>query len=242
MEVSNPNGGSAIMKQDELRLLNAPNRSVVTQQKLGITAFVVGVEVALVWLYFQHTTAAPGSIRHLVYPFVWINVGGWAVYRIRIRRRGIDATRRHLAVAGFATGYALLLLVLSGNIRVTPGGSTASGVGIAWLVPGWGPMLTYGGSTFQLYLVPFQLVGYLSLAYLLYAHVLLATRRAGIGILGVATCVGCATPVLAQMIAILGGTSGALTPLLYGWAYDIGTAVFLIAVGLLLLSYEYTDH
>ena len=95
------------------------------------------------------------------------------------------------------------------------------------------------GSTVQLHLVPFQVVGYASLAYLLYANALLATRRAGVGMFGVLTCVGCAAPVLAQGTAVLGGSGGALIPLIYNWAYDVSTLVFVVTVGILYASHEY---
>lgn len=203
-------------------------------------ALVVGVEVALVWLYFQLTAAIPGSIRHLVYPFIWINVGGWATYRTFKRRQETEGARRRLFVAAFAAGYGFLLLAVSGNITFPSAGASETGLDVSWLVPGWGPLLTYGGSTVQLYLVPFQVVGYLSLAYLLYAHVLNATRRASAGLLGVFTCTGCAAPVLAQTLAVFGGASGVLTPLIYGWAYDVGTLMFVMTVGILYASYEYS--
>ncbi|MFC7007612.1 DUF7546 family protein [Halalkalicoccus salilacus] len=99
--------------------------------------------------------------------------------------------------------------------------------------PGWGPAVAYTASSAYLVVVPYLVIGYGSLAYLVYATVLKAAEAAVSGLLGLASCVGCAFPVIASLVAGLAGGSSALTAAVYAFSIDISTAVFVLAVGLL---------
>jgi len=71
--------------------------------------------------------------------------------------------------------------------------------------PGWGPLVAFTSPWLRLYLVPFEVLGYASLAYLVYANVLDLTRSTFSGALGLVTCVGCTVPVLTPLVGVLGG-------------------------------------
>lgn len=199
---------------------------------------VVLVEVNLLAAYFALTPARPtGELRYLVYPFVWINAGLFAVWRTTPRA----GNRAHAWLAGtLAAAYFGLLLWVPGQIGL---GSLEHGhlglhhLRIAWYAPGWGPIVAYAGAV-RLYLVPFEVIGYASLAYLVYANLLAVTRGALSAMLGLVTCVGCTVPVLAPIAGLLGGTAASLTSTAYAWSYDIGTVVFLLTLGLLYLSHR----
>jgi len=89
--------------------------------------------------------------------------------------------------------------------------------------PGWGPLVAFTSPWLRLYLVPFEVLGYASLAYLVYANVLDLTRSTFSGALGLVTCVGCTVPVLTPLVGVLGGPAAGLTTTAYAWSYDIGT-------------------
>ncbi|MDX1748365.1 MAG: hypothetical protein R3324_20710 [Halobacteriales archaeon] len=197
-------------------------------------AGIVAVEISLLVAHFETTSAKIEQVRYLVYPFVWINAGLWAVSRTH----PTAGNRRHrlfgLLVAG---SYFVLVTNLAGNIGLgTPG--TPLGFRIGWYAPGWGPLVALDSSVVRLYLVPFEVVGYVSLAYLVYANTLSLTRGTLSGVLGLVTCVGCTVPVLAPTVGLLGGPASALTTTAYQWSYDLGTLLFLITVGLLYASHR----
>jgi len=200
---------------------------------------VVLVEASLVVAYFAVTTAEPATGRYLVYPFVWINAGLWAVDRTT----PAPGSRRHRwLAAGLAAGYFLLVMWIPGQIRLGTVRPDHLGFGlqhlrVAWQAPGWGPVLAYDG-VLRLYLVPFEVVGYAALAYLVYATLLDATRGALSGALGLATCVGCTVPVVAPLAGLLGGPATGLATTAYAWSYDIGTILFLLTLGLLYRSHR----
>lgn len=193
---------------------------------------VVAVEGLLVAAYFGLTPAEPTGLRYVLYPFVWIDVGLWAVLRTTPptgSRRG-----RWLAL-GVAATYFLVLAVVSGLVGIPTGHAHhvhASGIDVRMGAPGWGPAVAYVGSTVHLTFVPYLVIGYLSLAYLVYATVLEAVGAAVPGVLGLASCVGCAFPAVAGVASVAGGSS-ALTAAASGLSVDVSTAAFVLAVALL---------
>lgn len=201
---------------------------------LLLGAGVVLVEVALVLAYFQLTAASPGDeVRYLVYPFVWINAGLWAVVRADPRP---GSTGHRWLATGIAAGYFLLLMAFPGNIGI--GSITIPLTArVEWYAPGWGPLLAVSGPV-RLYLVPFEVTGYLALAYTVYATTLDATRGALAGVLGLATCVGCTVPVVAPLVGLLGGPASGLVTTAYAWSYDVGTLLFVAAIGFLSLAHR----
>lgn len=126
---------------------------------------------------------------------------------------------------------------IPGTIRFGTAG-TPTDLRIAMHAPGWGPILAFTSPWLRLYLVPFEVLGYASLAYLMYANVLELTRRTFSGVLGLVTCVGCTVPVLTPLVGILGGPAASLTSTAYAWSNDIGTMIFLLTVGLLSWSHR----
>lgn len=104
--------------------------------------------------------------------------------------------------------------------------------------PGWGPLLRVTNPWVRLYLLSFEVVGFTSLAYLLYVIILDLSRRVLSGAFGLVTCVGCTVPVLAPVAGVVGGPATSLTTTGYEWFYDIGTLVFLLTLGLLYWSHR----
>jgi len=74
---------------------------------------VVLLEGFLLLAYFALTTAEPTTeVRYLVYPFVWINAGLWAVRRVTPLRG-----REHIEQSGssFAIAYLFVVLYIPGR-------------------------------------------------------------------------------------------------------------------------------
>ena len=198
---------------------------------------VVTLELLSVVAYFGLTPARITALRYVLYPFVWITVGLWAVSVVDVRS---DAPASHRAVAaGVALCYFLVLAWLAGLISVTLGGHAAhshshlSGLQIGMVAPGWGPRIAYVAEAFYVYFVPYRVVGFLAMAYLVYATVLDATGAIVSGALGLASCVGCTFPVFASLMAAVVGPSAAAT--VTDLSVDLSTAVFLAAVALLVV-------
>ncbi len=195
---------------------------------------LVVLELFLLALYFAIEPAEIRSIRYLLYPFVWINVGLWAV----VRTRPTAANRRHrLVAAGVGTAYFLVVMAVPGNIGVGDVGAQLV-ARVGWYAPGWGPLLALSGPL-RLYLIPFEVIGYAALAYLVYVATLDLVRTALPGILGLVTCVGCTVPVLAPVVGLLGGPTSGLVTTSYAYSYDIGTVLFVVTVVLMAVSREW---
>jgi hypothetical protein len=174
--------------------------------------------------------------RYLLYPFVWVNAGLWGVWRVGTV--GATGRRRRLA-AGVGLAYLLVLVAVDGTLG--PASGAASGLRVAWLPPGWGPALLYRGSVLDLTLFPFKAVGYASLAYLVAATVVPATRTALGGLVGLFSCTSCTLPVAAAVVSGVAGGSGVLAAgSSLAWSYDLSTAVFVVSVALLVAGCERT--
>lgn len=216
---------------------------------LHLLGAVVVFEVLVVGIYFAITPASALTFRYVVYPFLWIDVGLLALFWTD----PVPAPRRDRALAGtLATGYFVLLAVATGLIGVSASIPLLSAGGVAGVLevlpahagvhteglqvtmasPGWGPRIAYVTHVGYVYFIPYRVIGYLVLAYLLYAAVLDAVVHALPGVVGLASCVGCSFP-LAAAAAGLGGSASVLASAATGLQPDISTAVFLVAVGLL---------
>lgn len=174
------------------------------------------------------------SFRRFLIPFVWITISIMAVWYIKPASQNLKYT---LLGATISAGYFLLILYLAGMIghpttSLDPV-TGSSGIGVEWQRSlGWGPVVLYSGKWFAATLIPYQLVGYLALAYLIYAAVLDITKSAAAGIIGLVPCPGCAAPLLAPLLAGAAGTSSAFV-LLLAYTYEIATVFFVGAVALL---------
>ena len=203
-----------------------------TRRARGWAALIV-LEALAVWAYFALTPDGPGSLRYVVYPFIWINAGLYAA----LRASPSPGSRRHRWLGiGVAVAYFLLVMAVPGNVG--PGAADALSVRVVWYVPGWGPLVAVSSPWVRLYLVPFEVLGYAALAYLVYANALGLARGTLSGALGLVTCVGCTVPVLVPLVGLLGGPATSLSTTAYAFSYDLGTAFYLLTLGLLLASHE----
>lgn len=216
---------------------------ITTSNAAGIAfwLWVVVAELLLVVVYFAFGPVEPTTLRYAFYPFVWINVGCWSV--LRTTPTPPDRRSRWLA-AGIAVAYFLVLSTTAGLIGLSApsGPGQDAGFRVVMASPGWGPVVAYYSSWAYLVAVPYLVIGYGSLAYLVYAAVLEAAEAAVSGLLGLASCAGCTFPIIASLVAGLAGGSSALTAAAYAFSIDVSTAVFVLAVGLLCRRPGFDGH
>lgn len=202
---------------------------------IRVWVVVVLVEATLLFAYFAVTSAQPtDEIRYLIYPFIWINTGLWTVFRSDANP---GSWPHRLVAVSIAGVYLATILYLPGNVGLGVAG-TPVGLRVEMYAPGWGPMFAFTSPWLRLFLLPFEVVGYASLAYLMYVNVLDLTRGLFSGVFGLVTCIGCTAPILAPLIGVLGGPATSLTTTAFQWSYDIGTLVFLLTLGLLYWSHR----
>ena len=198
---------------------------------------VIGIELGLVLAYVS-IRGAELSLFHL-YPFVWINLSIWAVWTTT----PIATSNRNRLIAGaVAVGYFALLGYVSGLFgrgHESYGHTVANpeylyGLELAvTLPPGYGPALLYSGPLLMLAVVPYMLIGYVALAYLIYVTILDSVNATVSGLLGLFTCIGCSWPILASIVSGVGGASGAAATAVYSQSYEISTIAFVLTVALL---------
>lgn len=195
-------------------------------------ATVVNAEFLLVASYLLLAPVTPTDVWIYVYPFVWINVAIWATRRVDVPA----ASRRRRYVGGMvALGYLFVLGYLGGLYGPGMGGlATGLRIEMMSLPPGWSPAVLYSGEQVRLALLPFKVVGYLTLAYLIYATVLDATGSATVGIFGLFSCVSCVLPLIAATVSGFVGGGGALVAAASAQSYALSTAVFVLTVVLLV--------
>jgi hypothetical protein len=207
-----------------------PELPVARSTAVSAVGVLLVVELVAVFAYLRITRTGVLEPRYTLYPFVWINVGAWVL----LRRPTIPADRRRRLAAGAVAAVYFLVLAVAGGL-VGPGGMEMP-ARIVWLSPGWGPTLLYTNGWIDLAVLPFEVVGYATLAVLVYTVVLAGARSAVAGLLGLATCVGCLWPFGAALLAALGGVGSPLATAVPGVAYDLSTALFLVTVGVLYWS------
>lgn len=196
-----------------------------------MTAVVLG-QASLLVLYIL--AFEPDLSYFLVFPLVWITVSAWVLLHARPDRA---TPRRHLLAVGVAVVYFLFLGYLGGMFSLQAGAPVAegfSGLQIdASAPPGYAPAIFYAGSSITLAFVPYLVIGYLTLAYLVYLTILDTWTASASGLLGIFGCIGCSWPILASLVAGASGMSGAVATTVYENAYLLSTAAFLLAVGFL---------
>ena len=201
-----------------------------SRRRLAAYALLVNLQGVGVVLYYALTAATLGEPRYVIYGLLWVNVGLLAVHAADPpAEAAFRERRRALAVAAAYFG----VLAVVGGLVGTGLGADATGLRVAWLTPGWGPALVYGGHAVALVLMPAYVVGYLALSYLLYVTVLDAAGSAVGGLLGLVSCVSCTWPVLATVASTVFGGAGLLAASAAEMPYDLSTAVFLLTVALL---------
>ncbi|GAA0666426.1 DUF7546 family protein [Natronoarchaeum mannanilyticum] len=187
----------------------------------AVTALIVA-QAILVAGYFAATSARPTSLRYVWYPVVWITVGVWAAAS---RSTPSADRRRRVLAAAVAAGY-LLVLARLGNV-VAPASHGAGGVRVIAASPGWGPTLQYSGAALTVTAIPFVVIGYAALSYLVYAAVLDASGAALSGLVGLAACASCSLPLVAALIAGIAGTGAANAA--YALSLDVATLAYLLS-------------
>jgi hypothetical protein len=193
-------------------------------------ALAVVLELGLLLVYILTTGAHFTTPRYVLYPFVWINVGIWAI----ARTKPASASARNRRLAGVvAGGYFLLLAYFGGLIGPGSGPVTAFSIELLGIPPGWSPALLYNGSVLSLALLPYKVIGYLALAYLVYATALDASNALVGGIVGLFSCVSCSFPIIAGVVTGIVGGGSALAAFATGSTYLLSTVVFVVTVGLL---------
>lgn len=206
----------------------------ISVRNIFLWIFIIFIEVFIVWTYFLLSSSEPTSIRYLTYPFIWMNTSIWVVYNTE----HISSENNYITLLVLAISiiYFLVLLYIPGLIGLSTN-TPATGLYFSMVSPGWGPIISYTGNLIQFTIIPFQVIGYLSITYLIYIS-LLNTAKSSIvgGMLGIFTCVGCITPIFASLLGFLGGGLTSLTTSAYSFSYDIGTIIFLITIGLLYIT------
>jgi hypothetical protein len=209
------------------------DRSWIERNPLVVVlgAIVVAAEVGLIASYVAvgGNTVTDWSI--VLLPWVWIDVGVWAIMRTR---PPTASTRRRWLAGAVAVAYFGLLAVVAGLVGPGVGSRpTSLRVALTSIPPGWAPTLLANTPLIRLSVVPYQLVGYVALAYLVYATILDAAESAITGVLGLLSCVSCTWPVIATVLSGLVGGGAALTAAASGPTYVVSTVVFVGTVGLL---------
>ncbi|WP_440991197.1 DUF7546 family protein [Haloarchaeobius baliensis] len=210
--------------------------SLVPEPSTVFAGFIaLTLEALLAVLYLAEVGSI--SLSLVVLPFVWINVGLWALWRTEAPAA---PTRRRRVAAVVAVGYALILAYFGGLLDLgyafvsVPGYDPSYGWYVATsLPPGFGPAVTYESELLILRLFPYQVVGYVALSYLVYVTVIDAAGAAVSGVLGLLSCVSCSWPIIATIVTGVAGGSSAVAAQAYQQSLPLSTAVFVVTVGLL---------
>ncbi|GGL66922.1 DUF7546 family protein [Halocalculus aciditolerans] len=200
------------------------------RSRAGLAA-LVAVEATLLAWYVLTANSSILAPRYLLYPFVWTTAGAVAVTRAWPVSGG---RRRRLLAGGLAVVYLGVLLVANGVVATT---AAPPSLTVSWLPPGWGPAVLATTSGLRVAIIPFKLVGVLSLTYLVYARLVDAAALAASALVGLFSCVSCTYPLVTALLGggLGGGLLGAMSQSPY--AYDASTVVFLVTLVLLDRSF-----
>lgn len=201
------------------------------RRDVRILGLAVAVELLVLSLYLLSTPDLITRPRYTLYPFVWFNAGAWAVYHTT----PATASRRNRAIALAVAGvYLLGLLWLAGLVDASLAGYPPEAIGltVGFGSPGW-ERISLVVPHARVTVVPFRVVGYLALSYLVYVTVLDAAGAAISGALGLFSCVSCTFPVVLSLSSGIFGGSSAVVGALFAYSTDLSTVVFLLALALL---------
>jgi len=204
------------------------------REELLYAALVLNTELLLVGLHVvfggTSATSLQGVFQYL-YPLVWINAGLLVILKTTPPPVSTSHRRKALAVGAV---YFLVLAAIGGILRPgSPGIETYLQFNLLYLPPGWNPMLAYFGNVVSVTLIPYKLVGYGALAYLVYVTVL-DTSGVGLGTLtGLFSCVSCVLGILVPTISSVFGGAGAVVGALIPQSYGASTVVYLVSLALL---------
>ena len=203
---------------------------------LSLGLAVVTAEVLVLGLHLASSAASYTDPLALAYPFVWGNAALLGVWVADVPEA---VGRRRLAAGAVAGGYLLVLAYFGGVL--SPGYGLVGGTDTAspgWYVssglpPGYGPAAVYESALATVVLVPYKLVGYATLAYLVYGTVVDAARTGVAGVLGLLSCVSCSWPVLAALVSGVAGSGSAVAAATMDQSLGLSTVVFVVTVALL---------
>ena len=203
---------------------------------LSVGLAVLTAQVVVLGLHFADSSASYTNPLAVVYPFVWLNA---AIVGVWVADVPEAVGRRRLGALVAAGGYLLVLAYFGGVLA--PGYALVGGADLAspgWYVstglpPGYGPAAVYEHALATVVLVPYKLVGYATLAYLVYGTVVDAARTGVAGLLGLLSCVSCSWPVLAALVSGVAGSGSALAAATTDQSLGLSTAVFVVTVALL---------
>lgn len=198
----------------------------VTDRRVAAWSAFVAAQVVAIAVYFMVTDTTAVTYRHALFPVVWITVSVWVVLKTPLP----DKLPWYSPVIAVVSGvYLLALMYLAGLIGVAQSPGTAFTVSGA--SPGWGPVLAYSGDVVYLRVIPFQFVGYLTLAYLVFVALTdTATSLVGAAV-GLVSCVGCTWTLISGALSVVG--SAGVTAFVQSYSYDLSTLVFISAVAVL---------
>jgi len=204
-------------------------------RSLGIAAAILWLETVVVGWYVLYEPVRITDPLVLVFPLVWINASLLALWLADAP----DASGRlRWLGALLGVGYFLVLAYVGGLIQIHAlhgGHSHAFGLSVTWpLPPGWGPTLLVSGDILGVAITPYKVLGYATLAYLVYVTVLETAGSLWASAVGLFSCVSCTWPVLGTVLAGTLGGSAAVVVFATEQPYAASTLVFLSAVGLLL--------
>lgn len=209
-------------------------RLPAVDDELPLLAALLAFEALAVAGYYLLVPGEVESLRYVIYPFVWINIGLLAVAHTDPPTGG---PRRLAAVVSSA--YFLLLAYLTGLIGLYVGGHGShshdhiQGWSVSMTAPGWGPRIAYmNPDVFHVSFVPYRVIGFLALSYLLYVAIREVTASVTSSVVGVVSCLGCSFPLVTAAAAAAGGAGFA--SLVSTYSVDLSTLLFVSAVGLLM--------
>ena len=201
--------------------VRSPIRAAVATAVVATVALLTAIAT-----YLRLTDPVITTGRSLSYPVVWIVTSLTAAVWIGLTVRGRPRRWRGVAIGG---GYTLVIGWLTGLLGATTGGFPLR---VHAAPPGWGPIILYDSGLLRLSIVPFKLIAYLALGYVIYA--LVAAHRGSIraAAVGVFSCVSCTGPLLVAIIGAVGGTQATTAVATAG--YDIATVALVATFGLLV--------
>lgn len=205
--------------------VEVPHRYQRITVVLGILVAVEVLAVVLWFMFADWSVLRPVSVAH---PLVWLNIAAFALI---VTDRPTATRRDRFLVGALALGYLGVLGWVAGALKHGIGGYD---VAIIWLPPGWGPAVQISSPWIRGTLFPYQVVGYVTLAYLLYVAILDAVQPVSGALLGFASCVGCTLPLAATALPLLLGGSAPISVEGLGRPAAIGTVVFALSVAILL--------
>ena len=202
--------------------------SVLASPETTLSLAVLVGNVVAIFAYVAATGTVIQSLRHTLYPVVWLVLSCYLV--ATLVRRG-PALSESLVGAGVAVGYFAALAAIGTPFGF---GGESNMFMLMSATPGWGPIVMYSVGPVGGTLLPFEVVGYGALAYAVGCAVAARSRGALAGTIGLFTCVGCVLPVVGAVVGLFGGAASALQPATT--SYGLATGLFAATVVLLLAT------